>query len=133
MKFLFLNKRFIGLVALFTFSVAIMPLRVMALPSGALSILSQAERQAQVDKILDALSGPQAKPHLVMIGMDLEELETKLAQLDDQQLMVVAEKADQVKAAGDATGLIIALLVIAILVVILLILLKKDIQIKDKK
>ena len=78
MKFLFLNKRFIGLVALFTFSVAIMPLRVMALPSGALSILSQAERQAQVDKILDALSGPQAKPHLVMIGMDLEELETKL-------------------------------------------------------
>src|SRR3989338_2132423 len=127
MKFLFLNKKIIGLVTLFTFAMAIVPIRAMALPSGSLSTLSQAERQAQIDKIMEALSRPEAKPHLYMIGMELEELETKLAQLDDLQLMTVAQKADQVKAAGDATGLIISILVIAILVVILLLLLKKDI------
>jgi hypothetical protein len=68
-----------------------------------------------------------------MAGIGPEDLQTRLAQLDDSQLAFVADRAEMVNAAGDSgLGIVIGLLVIAILVIVLIKLMDKEIEIKDK-
>ena len=118
-KFL-LNRKFVLALTLWTVLVSIPPSSVFAMPSASVSALDIVSlRQAQMSKIVSELSRPEARAHLMLMGINQNELKDKLAQLDDAQLADVAKKADAVKVAGDAgIGILITLLVIGILAII---------------
>src|SRR3989338_5916535 len=118
-KFL-LNRKFVLALAVWTMLISIPPSNAFAMPSASVTAFDSASlRQAQMNKIMSELSRPEARAHLMLMGISQNELKEKLAQLDDTQLAGVANKADAVKVAGDAgLGIIITLLVIAILAII---------------
>jgi len=117
-KFL-LNRKFVMTLALWTILISIPPSNAFAMPSASVSAFDIASlRQTQVNKIMAELSRPEARAHLMLMGISQNELKDKLTQLDDAQLASVAKKADAVKVAGDGLGIIITLLVIAILAII---------------
>ena len=118
-KFL-LNRKFVLTLALWTMLISIPPSNAFAMPSVSVSGFDIASlRQTQMNQILSELSRPEARAHLMLMGISQSELKEKLAQLDDAQLAGVAKKAAAVKVAGDAgLGIIITLLVIAILAII---------------
>ena len=118
-KFL-LNRKLVLTLALWTMLISIPPSNAFAMPSASVTAFDGASlRQAQMNKIMSELSRPEARAHLMLMGISQNELKEKLAQLDDTQLAGVANKADAVKVAGDAgLGIIITLLVIAILAII---------------
>lgn len=129
-----LNCKFVSLLALWAIFISVPPSDALAMPSASVADFSALSmRQVQIDKILAVLSQPQARAHLVLMGLNEKELKGKLSRLDDQQLALVASEADKVKAGGDALGVIVILLVIAILVVVLMKLQNKEIVIKDTK
>jgi len=118
-KFL-LNRKLILTLTLWTMLISIPPSNGYAMPSASVSAFDIASaRQAQMNKILIELARPEAKAHLMLMGVSQSELKQELARLDDAQLADVAAKADAIKVAGDSgLGIIIAILVIAILIVI---------------
>ncbi len=118
-KFL-LNRKLVLTLALWTTFVSLPPSNALAMPSASVSVFDAASlRQTQMDKIMSELSQPEARVHLMLMGISQNELKEKLAQLDDAQLASVAKKAGAVKVAGNAgLGIIITLLVIAILAII---------------
>ena len=118
-KFL-LNRKLVLTLALWTMLISIPPSNAFAMPSASVTAFDGASlRQAQMNKIMSELSRPEARAHLMLMGISQNELKEKLNQLDDAQLASVANKADAVKVAGDAgLGIIITILVIAILAII---------------
>ena|SRR3989338_647813 len=134
MRRVLLNPKFVFLLAGWTAFLGMSPSQALAMPSGSVSVFSAVSaRDAQIHKILDTLSRPEARAHLVMMGIDQKDLKAKLSQLDDQQLGLVADRADQVKAGGSAAGAIIAILMIVLLVVAIYKLSGKTIEVKDQK
>ena len=72
-----------------------------------------------------------ARERLKEFGYTSEEIQSRVGQLNNQQIHELALKVDDLTVAGDeGLGIIIALLVIAILVVILVYLLQHRIVIK---
>lgn len=130
-----LNRTLATCMAVWALWMAISPGRTWASPSESLpTVLAsnpEAQREAQIEKIMGVLSRPEAQVQLRAAGIWPDHLREKLSKLDDTQLAMVADKADTVQAGG-VLGLIIALLVIAILIVILIYLLNKDVEIKDE-
>ena len=118
-KFL-LNRKFVLALALWTMLISMPPSSAVAMPSASVSAFDAASlRQVQMTNILQQLSRPEARTHLMMMGISQSELKSKLSQLDDAQLANVANKADAIKVAGDGgLGLIVVLLVIGILAII---------------
>jgi len=118
-KFL-LNRKLVLTLALWAILISIPPSNAFAMPSASVSSFDLASlRQTQMNKIISELSRPEARAHLMLMGISQNELKEKLSQLDDAQLASVAKKADAVKVAGDAgLGIIITLLVIGILAII---------------
>jgi len=89
-------------------------------PSEILAI-AQGERTADLEKIRQALEVKAVSERLDQLGFSPEDIRSRLAQLNDQQIHQIALQLDDLKVGqSDALGLIIALLVIAILVVVLL-------------
>ncbi|MDP2277604.1 MAG: PA2779 family protein, partial [Nitrospirota bacterium] len=82
--------------------------------------LSQVDRAADIDKIQTALETKMVRERLKKLGYAQEEINSRLAQLSDQQMHNLALQLDDVKVGGDGLGIVIALLVIVILVVLLL-------------
>ena len=115
-----LNRKIVLALALWTTFVSLPPSNAFAMPSASVSAFDGASlRQAQMNSILSQMSRPEARAHMMLMGVNQNELKEKLTQLDDAQLDSVAQKAQAIKVAGDAgLGIIITLLVIAILVVI---------------
>ncbi len=120
MRKLLLNRNFVLTLALWTMLVSIPPSNAFAMPSASVSVFDSASlRQTRMNSILSELSRPEARAHLMLMGISQNELKEKLTQLDDAQLAGVAKKANAIKVAGDGgLGLIVTLLVIAILVII---------------
>ncbi len=134
MRDFLLNRKFVFLLACWATFISVPPSQALAMPSDSVSVFSGAAvRDAQIHKIMGVLSRPEARAHLVMMGIDQKELKSGLSKLDDRQLGLVADKADQVKAAGDGLAVVIALLVITLLVIVILKLSNKTIEIKDTK
>ncbi len=122
----FVNPKRAGCLAAWTLLLSAAPGRAFAFPSESKPAFQAAsERTAQIERILEGLSRPEAQVHLRSYGLTQEKLREKLARLDDAQLADVAQKAETVRSAG-VLGVIIALLVIAILVVILIWLVDAD-------
>lgn len=120
MRKILLNRKFVLTLAVWMALLSIPPSNALAMPSVSVSTVDGAAmRQTQMNGILLQMSRPEARAHMMMMGISSGELKAKLAGLDDAQLAYVAQKADAVKVAGDAgLGLIITLLVIGILAII---------------
>ena len=88
-------------------------------PSDVIA-LSQVDRAADIDKIQKVLETKMVRERLEKLGYAQEEINSRLAQLSDQQMHNLALQLDDVKVGGDGLGIVIALLVIVILVVLLL-------------
>ena len=116
-----LMKQLSWYLAAVMFVLAITP-RVEAgfAPSEMVSI-SQNDRAADVQKIRNALEIKAVSKRLKQFGLSKEEIQQRIAQLNDQQIHQLATHLDDLKAGqGDALGITIAVLVIAILVVVLI-------------
>ena len=93
--------------------------------------LSPAERSLDLKKVQKFLEMKMVRERLKELGLTREEIQSRLDQLNDQQLHQLSLKLDDLTVAGDeGLGIIIGLLVIAILVVILVYLLQHRIVIK---
>jgi hypothetical protein len=97
------------------------PLDSLALPSDSVSTLEGSSvREVQIEKIMSVLESPGAQIHLLAMGISKSQLREQLSQLDDAQLALVSQKADQVKAAGDSgVGIVIGVLLIVLLVIVI--------------
>jgi hypothetical protein len=82
--------------------------------------LSKADRAADIEKIQQVIETKMIRERLEKLGLSQDEINSRLAQLSDQQVHKLALQLDDLNVGGDALGVIIALLVIAILVVLLL-------------
>ena len=83
--------------------------------------LSPADRAAELDKIQKVLETKMVGERLGKLGYTQEEINSRFAQLSDQQIHNLALQIDEIKVGGDGgLGIVIALLVIAILVVLLI-------------
>jgi CHASE3 domain sensor protein len=93
----------------------------LALPSDSVSTLEGSSvREVQIEKIMSVLESPGAQIHLLAMGISKSQLREQLSQLDDAQLALVSQKADQVKAAGDSgVGIVIGVLLIVLLVIVI--------------
>ena len=87
-------------------------------PSEALS-LPMIERSADLQKVQTLLETKVVTEKLRQLGFAKDEIQTRLDRLSDQQLHKIALKVDDLKAGGDGTGVVIALLLIAILVLLI--------------
>ena len=133
-KFL-LNREFIFALVFWSFVISMPASDAFAFPSESLSAgYSASARDAQIDKIMNVLSRPEAQLHLRLMRINENQVKDALIKLDDSQLTQVAQKADIVKAGGDgALGLVIAVLVIVLLIVLIVNLSNKKIEVKDAK
>ena len=83
--------------------------------------LSTGDRAADLDKIQKVLETKMIGERLGKLGYTQEEINSRFAQLSDEQIHELALKLDEVKVGGDSgLGIVIALLVIGILVVLFL-------------
>ena len=127
----FLRKPFIVFcVAGYFFAFNSAPALATLVPSKPISQEMQSQREIEVQKIQRALENKLVQEKLKAYGLSKEEIESKLSQLSDEEIHILAKASDKVLAGGDALGAVIAVLVILILVVILLKLLNKEIIIR---
>src|SRR5512143_2431760 len=112
------------------FFIGIAPKVDAGLAPSEVIALAQVDRQADLDKIQKVLETKMIRERLAQYGLTQGEIDTRLAQLSDQQVHNFALQLDDLKVGGDGLGIIIALLVIAILVVILLYLTGHKVMVK---
>lgn len=82
--------------------------------------LSGIDRTKDIETIQQILEMKAIKQRLENLGFTQDEINSRLSQLDDQQVHQLALQLDELRVGGDGLGVVIALLVIVILVVILL-------------
>ncbi len=82
--------------------------------------LSPVERSADLQKIQKFLEMKMVRERFKELGLTQEEIQSRLSQLNAEQIHQVALKLDDLTVAGDGLGIIIALLVIAILVILII-------------
>ena len=128
-----MRKPFLALImALYMFSFFTSPAiagMVSSVTSSGTEMNSE-ERAAEIEKIRQALENRIVREKLVAHGLSSEEVESKLGEMSDRQIHMLAQASDDVLAGGDALGAIIGILLIIVLVIVILKLLDKDIIIK---
>lgn len=83
--------------------------------------LSKSDRAADLDRIQKTLETKMIRERLEKFGLTQDEIDSRLAQLSDQQIHKLALQLDELRVGkDDGLGIVIALLMIAILVVLLL-------------
>jgi hypothetical protein len=95
-------------------------------PSEGLALLQQ-DRQADIQKIQRVLEMKMVSERLKDLGFAPGEIQTRLSQLNDQQIHQMAQKLDELTVGGEGEEwqvMIISLLVIAIFVFVINYLLK---------
>ncbi len=115
-----LMKQISWCLAILMFIIGVAPRVDAAFAPSQIIALAQADRSADLEKIRQILEIKAVSERLKQLGLSQEEIQSRLAQLSDQQIHQIALQLDDLKVGKDALGLIIVLLVIAILVVVLL-------------
>jgi hypothetical protein len=95
-------------------------------PSEAIN-LSKDPRINDLGKVQKVLEMRMVRERLEKLGFTQEEIQIRLDQLDDKQLHELALNLDELRVAGNGTGVIIAVVLIGILIVLLLLYLSKKI------
>jgi hypothetical protein len=129
----FLNKWIAWYLVVAMLVIGITP-RVYAgfAPSEVLG-LSPADRATDLQKVRQFLEMKVVRERLKELGYAPEEIQSRLSQLNDEQVHQLALKLDDLKVAGDsALGIVIALLIIVILVIVIIQLMGHKIVIKKE-
>ena len=87
-------------------------------------------RQNEIEKIQTALENQVVIDKLSTYGLNPDEIKSKLDQMSDDQIHMLAQASDDVLAGGDAVGFVIGVLLIVLLVIVIMKLLNKEIIIK---
>ena len=104
--------------------------------AGMMGSMASAELQASgtregnIDKIQLALENEIVQAKLKAYGLTEEEIQSKLQEMTDHQISLLAQASDDVLAGGDAIGFVIGILVIVLLVIVIIKLMDKSIVIK---
>ena len=88
-------------------------------PSEGLALL-QSDRQSDLQKIQKVLESKMIRERLNALGFAQDEIQTRLSQLNEEQIHQLALKLDEMNVGGDGGEIVIALLLIAILVVLII-------------
>jgi hypothetical protein len=88
-------------------------------PTEVINALSSG-RAADLDSIRQALETKMVRERLEQFGLTSDEIDSRLSQLSDDQLHQLALQVDEIRAGGDAAGVIIALLIIILIVVLII-------------
>jgi hypothetical protein len=103
------------------FVIGITPKVDAGLAPSEIIALAQSDRVADIEKIQKVIEVKAISERLKQFGLTHDEVQSRLAQMSDQQIHQVALQLDSLKVGqSDALFVIIAILVIAILVVVLL-------------
>jgi hypothetical protein len=103
------------------FIIGITPRVDAGLAPSEIIALAQLERVTDLGKIQKVIEVKAISERLKQFGLTQDEVQARLAQMNDQQIHQVALQLDSLKVGqSDALFVIIAILVIAILVVVLL-------------
>lgn len=86
-------------------------------PSEAISMLT-ADRSSDLEKIRKALEMKMVRERLNNLGFTPDEIESKLGQLDDQQIHRLALSLDELKVGGEGWAWVVVILVLVALGVI---------------
>jgi hypothetical protein len=108
------------LVVMLMFFVGLVPRVEAGFAPSANNPLSQQGKDQDRDRVQKFLETKMVQDRLEKLGFTSDEIQSRLANLSDEQIHQFALKLDDLKVAGDGLGIVIALLVIAILVVVLL-------------
>ncbi|MEE4607735.1 MAG: PA2779 family protein [Desulfobacteraceae bacterium] len=102
------------------------------LMGSSLSAGAQADsvRMFEIDKIQKALEQRIVADKLAACGMDPAEIKSKLSQMSDDQVHMLAQASENVLAGGNGIGVVIGVLVIILLVIVIMKLLNKEIIIR---
>ncbi len=84
-------------------------------------------RAGDIDKIQLALENEIVQAKLSAYGLTQEEIQSKLQEMTDNQISLLAQASDDVLAGGDALGFLIGVLVIVLLVVLIIKLMDRSI------
>jgi hypothetical protein len=103
------------------FMICIAPRVDAGLAPSEIIALAQPDRVADIEKIQKVIEVKAISERLKQFGLTQDEVQTRLAQMSDQQIHQVALQMDSLRVGqSDAGVVIIIILVIAILVVVLL-------------
>ena len=80
--------------------------------------LSQSDRSADLATIQKILEMKMVRQRLGQLGLSQDETQSRLGKLSDQQIHQLALQLDELKVAGDSSGIIIILLVIVLAIVL---------------
>lgn len=135
MRKMFLDPKLVWLVALWTVFLSLPPSgSAWAMPSESTALVQPGpSRDAQIARITEVLSGPEARLHLGTMGVSDAQLQEALASMDDAGLAELSGRAETIRVAGDGLGALVAILVIVLLIVLIVQLMDKKIEIKDRK
>jgi len=127
----FLSKWIAWYLVVAMFIMGITPRVYAGFAPSEMLALSPAERASDLQKVQQFLEMKMVRERLKDFGYTSEEVQSRLSQLNEEQIHQLALKLDDLNVAGDsALGIIIALLIIAILVIVILQLLGHKIVIK---
>jgi hypothetical protein len=82
-------------------------------------------REESLRRIHGLLDNQAARTQLEKMGVDRQELESKLDRLDDAELARLADRLESLNVGGDALGVVIALLLIAGLVLLIIFMMER--------
>ncbi len=103
------------------FIIGIAPRVDAGLAPSELIAMSQTDRAADLEKVRKVLEMKIVSERLGKFGFTQDEIQSKINNLNDQQMHKLALQIDDLKVGrDDGLGIIIALLVIAIIVIIIL-------------
>ncbi len=88
-------------------------------PSEA-SVLLPSAQHSDLQKIQKVLESKMIRERLKAFGFTQDEIQTRLNQLNEEQIHQIALKLDEMKVGGDGGEVVIALLLIGILVVLII-------------
>ena len=81
-------------------------------------VLPEVDRSVDLEKIQKALETKMIKGRLEQLGFSADEIQSRLGQLNDQQIHELALQIDELKVGGNGGAVIILLLVAALVVVL---------------
>ena len=107
-------------LAIALFAMGIVPRVYAGFSPSEVVVLPEVDRSVDLEKIQKALETKMIKGRLEQLGFSADEIQSRLGQLNDQQIHELALQIDELKVGGNGGAVIILLLVAALVVVLVL-------------
>jgi hypothetical protein len=109
--------------AYLTLSCGLLGLAVLAAPARAAVAPSRGrlltERDHRVERVRRLLYQERVRERLESLGMDRDEIDSRLDEMDDVELDLLADRLDSLAVGRSAVGVVVAVLVIVALVLLI--------------